>query len=133
MTDPVVQKLTKRAQFLFVRGGLRVGRGALSVEARQRAPEGAIGIGFTASKRVGGAVERNRAKRRLREAAYKLLPELGQPGVDYVIVARPSTVSAPWDSLLDDMRNALIRLRAELAAGGSRESPKRRDKPTESD
>jgi ribonuclease P protein component len=133
MTLFLLQKLTKRAQFLFVREGVRAGRNTVSVEARRRAPDGHIGQGFTASKRVGGAVERNRAKRRLREAARVLLPELGVPGADYVFVARPATVNAPWAALLDDVRNALIRLRADLAAEGPKGPRKRRDKPTESD
>lgn len=92
------------------------------VEARRRADETAfIGIGLTASKKVGGAVERNRARRRLREAAHQLLPQLGLPGVDYVLVARQETPSAAWDRLLDDLRNALLRLRADL----SPDAPKR--------
>src|SRR5690606_10169502 len=112
-SGPLLQRLTKRAQFLFVRAGFRASRGAVLVEARRRAPDGAIGVGFTASKKVGGAVERNRAKRRLREAARRLLPEHGLPGVDYVLVARQQTPSAPWPALLDDLGNALIRLRAD--------------------
>jgi ribonuclease P protein component len=87
------------------------------IEARRRADEGAIGAGFTATKKIGGAVVRNRARRRLREAARRLLPELGLAGVDYVFVARQSTPAAPWASLLDDVRNALIRLRADLTSG----------------
>jgi ribonuclease P protein component len=110
----VIQRLTRRAQFLFVRDGARAGRTNVVVEARRRAPFGPAGLGFTASKKVGGAVARNRAKRRLREAARKLVPELGMAGVDYVLVARPQTPEAPWEALLDDLGNALIRLRADL-------------------
>jgi ribonuclease P protein component len=128
-----IQNLTKRSQFLFVREGLRAGRPTLSIEARRRVPEGPVGVGFTASKRVGGAVARNRAKRRLKEAARRLLPGLAVAGVDYVLVARPAIVDAPWEGLLDDVRNALIRLRADLAAGGREGPRKRREKPTESD
>ncbi len=58
------------------------------MEARRRAESGPAGLGFTASKKVGNAVARNRAKRRLREAARRLLPDHGLPGVDYVLVAR---------------------------------------------
>src|SRR5262249_11132275 len=60
------------------------------------------------------------ARRRLREAARALLPELGLGGIDYVLVARAATVEASWGALLDDLRNALIRLRAALEAGGGR-------------
>ena len=117
---PVLQRLTKRAQFLYVRAGVRAGRGAVLVEARRRAEDGAIGIGFTASKKVGNAVTRNRARRRLREAARRLLPEFGVAGADYVLVARQSTPEAPWPALLDDLKSALIRLRADLQAGAGR-------------
>ena len=127
MPPPVLQRLTKRAQFLFVRQGARASRTSVMVEARRRAGDGPIGVGFTASGRIGGAVARNRARRRLREAARKLLPEHGLPGVDYVLVARQTTPSAPWPALLDDVGNALIRLRADLDSGRGR-SPRGRAK-----
>lgn len=137
-------RLKRRAQFLFVRQGARAARPCVIVEARRRAPVdaagGGIGVGFTASRKVGGAVARNRAKRRLREAARRLLPGLGLAGVDYVLVARATTVNAAWASLLDDVGNALIRLRAELqtSAGGPQRPARKRARakggaPTESD
>jgi len=58
------------------------------------------------------AVVRNRAKRRLREIARALLPKMGQKGMDYVFIARDSTVSRPYEALLDDARAALLSLRA---------------------
>jgi ribonuclease P protein component len=102
------------------------------VEARRRAEDGPVGVGFTASKKVGNAVARNRAKRRLREAARRLLPEHGLAGVDYVLVARADTPQAPWGALLDDVGNALIRLRAELETG-SRATTRARPRASESD
>jgi ribonuclease P protein component len=104
------------------------------VEARRREPSGLIGLGITATKKIGGAVIRNRARRRLREAARKLLPELGVAGVDYVLVARQQTPSAPWPALLDDLGSALIRLRADLEAPkGPAKRAKASTKSTESD
>jgi ribonuclease P protein component len=103
------------------------------VEARRREADGAVGLGLTASKKVGGAVERNRARRRLREAARKLLPQLGVSGVDYVLVARQHTPSAPWPALLDDLGSALIRLRADLEAARPAKRAKAPQKSTESD
>jgi ribonuclease P protein component len=120
------ERLKKRSQFLFVRDGARAARPNVVVEARRRAPEGPIGIGFTASRKVGNAPTRNRARRRLKEAARRLLPELGLPGVDYVMVARQSTPAAGWASLLDDVGNALIRLRADL---GQADAPRRSNRP----
>ena len=98
MSQTSLQRLTKRAQFLQVRAGVRAARPNLLVEARRRAEAGPMGVGFTASKKVGGAVIRNRAKRRLREAARQLLPRHGLAGVDYVLVARQSTPDADWVS-----------------------------------
>lgn len=130
----MIQRLTKRSEFLFVRHGARAAARTVLVEASRRAEDGPVRLGLTASKKVGGAVERNRARRRLREAGRQLLPELGLPGVDYVMVARQDTPDAPWSALLDDVRSALIRLRADLQPGGA---PSRREhrarKPTEND
>ena len=72
-----------------------------------------MGVGFTATRKVGGAVVRNRAKRRLREAARLLLPELASPGFDYVFIARGGVTTRPWPRLLDDVKSALISLAPE--------------------
>ena len=93
------------------------------VEALRRAPSGPARAGFTATKKIGGAVQRNRAKRRLRAAADALLPGLGLPGCDYVFIARQAAIDAPWPGLLDDVGKALIRLRAAL--DGDTRSPRR--------
>jgi ribonuclease P protein component len=128
LTAPEIERLRKRAQFLFVRAGARAARPTVLVEARRRADHGSIGLGLTASRKIGNAVIRNRARRRLREAARQLLPQHGLPGVDYVLVARQPTPDAPWPALLDDLQNALIRLRAALEGGPStpRERPAQR-------
>ena len=73
-----------------------------------------VRVGFTATRKIGGAVVRNRAKRRLREAARLLLPLHGRPAFDYVFIARGGTASRPWVRLLDDVKSALIRLAADL-------------------
>lgn len=87
----------------------------MTVQARRRDPaSGAPRAGFTSTKKIGGAVVRNRARRRLREAARQLLPLHGVDGVDYVFLARETTAVAPWPQLLDDMKDALIRLAAAL-------------------
>lgn len=69
-----------------------------------------VRIGFTATKRLGGAVVRNRAKRRLRHAARQVLSELGKPGADYVFIARQGAATRPWERLVEDMQRALLSL-----------------------
>jgi len=66
-----------------------------------------IRVGFTATRKIGGAVVRNRAKRKLRETARALLPSLGLSGCDYVFVARSGAPERPFAQLLDDVRKAL--------------------------
>ncbi|MFY7778531.1 MAG: ribonuclease P protein component [Elstera sp.] len=69
-------------------------------------------IGFTASRKVGGAVQRNRARRRLREAVRAVLAAHAKPGLDYVVIAREQTVTRPWPDLLIDMEVAMRRLKS---------------------
>mgnify|MGYP003588427355 FL=1 len=78
--------------------------------------DGSIPLGFTATRKVGGAVVRNRAKRRLREAARALAPQFGVAGSDYVFIARMGTVDRDWDRLLDDVKSALTRLATPRSA-----------------
>lgn len=70
-----------------------------------------IRVGFTCSKKVGNAVVRNRAKRRLRAIAREFLPVAGQPGWDYVLIGRAeATAVLPFDDLRRDLAHALRRL-----------------------
>ena len=71
---------------------------------------GGVRVGFTASRKVGNAVIRNRAKRRLRSAAAEVLPCQGRPGTDYVIVARAATGERAYAALVTDLETALRQL-----------------------
>jgi len=104
-------RLKQRAEFLFVKDGAYAARSNVVVQTRKNEARGsAIHCGFTATKKIGNAVVRNRAKRRLREAARALLPALGQPGNDYVFIARRDTAKAQWPALMKDIEKALLRL-----------------------
>ena len=78
-----------------------------------------IGIGFTASRRVGKAVARNRARRRLSEAARAVLPGPARPGFNYVIVARPAVLTWPFDRLLSELRTAFALLTPDRQTSGA--------------
>ena len=100
-------RLTRRAEFLKVAGrGRKAARPGLVLQALPQ-PEGGLRLGFTATKKIGNAVARNRAKRRLREAARLTLGAATPPGWDLVLVARDATGAREWDKLLGDLRSAL--------------------------
>ena len=114
---PTIQRLTRRSEFLACARAPSTAKGAIVVQARPRDDDTAlVRVGFTATKRIGGAVERNRAKRRLREAARALIADFGAPGIDYVIIARGGVLTRPWPRLLDDVKTALLRLAADRVA-----------------
>lgn len=122
-TVPKAGRLLKRSEFLrAARRGRKAARPGLVLQAYAReretensalsdrqgaSPFGGMRVGLTASRKVGNAVIRNRARRRLRAAAAEVLPVCGRPGTDYVLIARAETAVRPFDALLADLRSAL--------------------------
>lgn len=105
--------LKKRAEFLACARAMKHVAPGMIVQARRRMPEdtGPPRVGYTCSKKVGNAVERNRAKRRLREAARAVLPAEGRAGWDYVLIGRAgATAARPFEALKADLSAALSRL-----------------------
>ena len=101
--------LQKRSDFLKAASARRQGTGGFLLQARDRA-DGTLEfrVGFTASKKIGNSVLRNRAKRRLRALAREVLTGFARPGWDYVLVARPeATVTRPYAELRIDLEQAL--------------------------
>jgi ribonuclease P protein component len=112
MSDLVkIDRMTSRPQFLAAAKGVSEARGAVVVQRLDRNDgDAVIRVGFTATRKIGGAVVRNRAKRRLRQVARALTPQFGVAGSDYVFIARMGTPDRDWDRLLDDVKSALTRL-----------------------
>ena len=107
-----LDRLRHRADFLRAARARKQGTGGMMVQARERADgDELVRVGFTCSRKVGNAVARNRAKRRLREVARLVLPGLAHPGWDYVLIGRPgATIHRDFAALEGDLRFALSRL-----------------------
>ena len=122
VAPPPLLILRRRADFLRAARARRQGTSGFTLQARRRetgegADPAAIRVGFTCSKKVGNAVARNRAKRRLREVVRAVLPVAGRPGWDYVLIGRPEvTARRPFADLLADMHAALARIHAPRKA-----------------
>jgi ribonuclease P protein component len=101
--------MKNRPDYLRTAQGRRQGTGSFLLQGRARGDDLAmVRIGFTASKKIGNAVARNRAKRRMRALAREVLPAMAQPGWDYVLVAKPdATVSRDYKDMLTDFATAL--------------------------
>lgn len=119
--------LKKRRDFLRVRAARR--RWAAPGLVLQAAPAGKtepgrVRVGYTASKKIGNAPARNRAKRRLRAAVAHVMLERARRDRDYVVIARGATLTRPFDALIGDLVAALARVDAK--AGGRAPGGRRR-------
>lgn len=86
--------------------------------AREPADQAPARVGFTATRTLGGAVIRNRARRRLKEAVRRAA-SAAAPGIDYVVIARAGTIDRPFDALIGDVGTAF----AALARPDRRRAP----------
>ncbi len=121
-----MDRLKTRADFLRAQRGVRRITAGLTLELCPT-PEALalprrLRAGYTASRKIGGAVQRNRAKRRLRAAAAAVLPLYGREGNDYVLVARPGTLSRPFAGLLVDLKGAVRAAHAKAGQEGAAEA-----------
>lgn len=113
-------RLRRRADYLRVQGAeRRSAQPGLLLQAAAASEITGIRIGFTASRKVGNAVLRNRARRRLKALAGEVLPLHAVVGHDYVLVARQATPERPFADLRRDLEAALRRLKLWQAAAAS--------------
>ena len=105
-----MDRLRQRADFLAVANGARMNSAAFVVQSRARGDDGPVRVGFTVTKKVGTATERNRVRRRLRELVKRLDVIPMRPHHDYVLVGRRAALHRDFATMLDDLRQALLRL-----------------------
>lgn len=116
MSVPVA-RLKRRREFLRVAAArIKAVTPGMVVQAYEREDnESQIRVGFTASRKVGNAVVRNRARRRLKALVDELLPGRGQAATDYVLIARGETATRPFEALRSDLLQALSRLERDAS------------------
>ena len=127
---PVIERLKRRSDFLRIAAShCKLVTPGLILQAMMRKGDSSedfsgdspgasmeknmlIRIGYTASKKVGGAVERNRARRRLRAVVAKIIPDHAKPGYDFILIARKGTLTRPFSELQKDLVKSLKQLEA---------------------
>lgn len=105
-----MERLKRRTDFRAAATGARAPASAFTVQARHRAETGPARVGFTVSKQVGNAVERNRVRRRLREIVRLAEAAALREGHDYVLVGRRAALAAPFDDMMRELGAALRRV-----------------------
>lgn len=127
-----LETLKKRSEFLRLRGGARFATPSFVLETRPRpadteggagAPRAGARFGFTVTKKLGGAVQRNRIRRRLKAAVSLVAPALAQAGHDYVLVARAAALDRAFADLKKDLERALQRVHHPAAAASKSGAP----------
>ncbi len=112
--NPGIGRIRARRDFLAANSGVRVPTASFILLVKPTAA-GAPRVGFTVSRKVGNAVARNRARRRLREVARQAMADAAIPSADHVFIARPQAGERPFADLLADARRALGRAAERLA------------------
>ncbi len=129
---PKPARLKRRSEFLAVARGTRVHVAPFTIQARKREGETLLPVsrvGLTVTKKTGNAVERNRIRRRLREALKRAEALSTEPDTDYVVVARREVLSLPFARLADDLDAALRRAGAQVRRPRGTGKPTRQPEP----
>jgi ribonuclease P protein component len=104
-----MERLKKRADFLAAASGVKVHGTGFVLQLRERDDNNPARVGFTVSKKVGNAVQRNRVRRRLREIVRLNAPGCVRAGCDYVVIGRKNALGLSYDRLSADLSKALTR------------------------
>jgi ribonuclease P protein component len=124
-----MQRLKRRREFLAAARAASRPAPSVVVQMRKRGDAGPPRVGFTVTKKLGGAVERNRIRRRIKEAVRLALPGRVQPGRDYVFIGRPEAKLRPFKLLQQDLVDAVERVETAPVKGGGRARRPDRRKP----
>ncbi len=111
-----MERLKKRSEFLKAARAAKWAARGLVLQARSRGDDDAPRVGFTVTKRIGNAPERNRVKRRLREAVRLNMEACARAGYDYVVIGRRATLDRAFRALEEDLMTALTKV--HKAQGG---------------
>jgi ribonuclease P protein component len=115
-----MDRLKQRADFLAAASGVKTHVTGFVLQIRERGDQRPPRVGFTVSKKVGNAVERNRVRRRLREVVRRSPGEPLQAGCDYVLIGRRAAIALPFERLTNDFYGALNRVNRPSKAQTSR-------------
>jgi ribonuclease P protein component len=121
----IMERLKRRTDFRAAAAGTRAPSSAFVLQTRRRADDGGARVGFTVSRQVGNAVQRNRVRRRLREMVKRASPGSLRAGHDYVLIARQRALAAPFADMIGELDAALRRVHAlerERTGGATRRS-----------
>ena len=112
-----MERLKRRVDFRAAAGAMRAPAAAFVLQARCRADNEAVRVGFTVSRQVGNAVERNRVRRRLREVVRLAGAGTLQAGHDYVLVGRRAALNRSFGEMMQDLAMAVRRIHAAAREG----------------
>jgi ribonuclease P protein component len=113
-----MERLKRRTDFRAAASGMQAQSSAFVLQVRRRADEGGARVGFTVSRQVGNAVERNRVRRRLREVVRLAGPGSLYAGHDYVLVGRRTALEAPFGKMIQEFDAVLDRIHTRERQGG---------------
>ena len=111
-----MERLRRRTDFRAAATGVRASGAAFALQARRRAEDGPARVGFTVSRQVGNAVERNRVQRRLREMVRLTEGQALRGGHDYVLIGRRGALAVAFGEMRRQFDAALVRIHDRVQA-----------------
>jgi ribonuclease P protein component len=112
-----MERLKRRTDFRAAATGMRAPRTAFVLQARRRTDAGGARVGFTVTRQVGNAVERNRVRRRLRELVRLATAKSLRDGHDYVLIGRRGALSLAFGEMMRELDTALRRIHDQKPEG----------------